>query len=152
TLTGYTNSSNFPTTPGAFDTSYNGDKDAFVVRLNPTGSASLYSTYLGGSNHDWAEGIAFGSNGSVYIIGDTSGGSFPVTPGAFDTTYNSGGDIFVAHLDPTGSELLYSTYLGGYFLDYSQDIVADSAGNVYLTGITQSANFPVTPGAIDPTH
>ncbi len=88
-VTGGTRSTNFPTTPGAFDVSTNGG-DAFVVKLNPAGSALAYATFLGGAIGDEAHGIAVDAAGSAYVIGQTYSSDFPTTPGAFDTSYNSG--------------------------------------------------------------
>jgi len=96
---GTTWSSDFPTTPGAFDTSFNGDWDAFVVKLNGTGSALTYATFLGGGDMDTGLGIAIDSSGAAYVTGWAGAPDFPTTPGAFDTSYNGGSyDAFVAKL------------------------------------------------------
>ena len=95
-VTGETSSSDFPTTAGAFDTTDSGGDDAFVAKLNASGSALLYSTYLGGSGDDKGEGIAVDAAGNVYATGETYSSDFPTTAGALDTTYNGGGDAFVA--------------------------------------------------------
>ena len=122
-VTGDTSSTDFPTTPGAFDTSYNGgDGDAFVAKLNPAGSGLAYATFLGGSGEDAGYAIAVDGAGSAYVTGDTDSSNFPTTPGAFDTSYNGGTwersslscpDAFVAKLNPAGSALAYATFLGG---------------------------------------
>ncbi len=143
-MTGFTASSNFPTTAGAFDTTYNGGYDAFVAKLNASGSGLAYSTYLGGS---MAEDIAVDSAGNAYMTGLTSSSNFPTTAGAFDTTYNGNGDAFVAELNTSGSSLVYSTYLGGSGGDEGWDIAVDSAGNAYVTGDTTLTDFPTTAGA-----
>jgi hypothetical protein len=149
-VTGETSSADFPTTPGAFDTSYNGgDFDVFVTKLNQTGSTLLYSTYLGGNGFDLGTGIALGGAGTAHVTGVTFSADFPTTPGAFDTSYNGGGDAFVTRLDPTGAALLYSTYLGGSSLDQGFGIALDAAGNAHVAGQTRSAAFPTTPGAFD---
>jgi beta-propeller repeat-containing protein len=151
-VTGTTRSTNFPTTPGAFQATPggNGNDDAFVTKLNPTGSAPLvYSTYLGGSGVDGGYGIAVDAAGNAYVTGFTSSTDFPTTPGAFQTA-NQGivGNAFVTKLNPTGSApLVYSTYLGGGSDDQGLGIAVDAAGNAYVTGDTQSTNFPTTPGA-----
>jgi hypothetical protein len=142
--------STFPTTPGAFDTTHNGSQDVFVTKLNPTGSALVYSTFLGGSDLDSGSGIAIDSTGNAYVTGTTSSPDFPTTVGAFDTIFN-GRDAFVTKLNPTGSALVYSFFLGGIDDDLGSSIVADAAGNAYVTGSTTSANFPTTPGAFDTT-
>ena len=142
--------STFPTTPGAFDTTHNGSQDAFVTKLNPTGSALVYSTFLGGSDLDSAGGIAIDAAGNAYVTGTTSSPDFPTTVGAFDTMLN-GRDAFVTKLNPSGSALVYSTLLGGIDDELGSSIAVDIAGNAYVTGSTTSANFPRTPGAFDTT-
>ncbi|MFB3896911.1 MAG: SBBP repeat-containing protein [bacterium] len=141
-ITGETYSSSFPTTLGAFDTSYNGNGDIFVTKLNASGTALVYSTLLGGSGEDYSYGIAVDSSGNAYITGQSSPG-FPTTPGAFDTTYHG---VFVTKVDSTGTTLVYSTYLGNG-VGYS--IAVDGSGNAYITGYTSSTDFPTTPGALD---
>ncbi len=113
-LTG-TTSSDFPTTAGAFDTTYNGGNfDAFVTKLEAGGAALGYSSYLGGSGIDEGYGLALDGAGNAYLTGDTHSADFPTTAGAFDTTFNGGGfDAFVTKLDAAGAALGYSTYLGG---------------------------------------
>ncbi|WP_196305245.1 DUF7948 domain-containing protein [Metabacillus sediminilitoris] len=152
-VTGFTDSMDFQTTSGAFDTTYNGDPfDAFVTKLNPTGSALVYSTYLGGELSDQGNGISVDAAGNAYVTGLTTSRDFPTTQGAFDTTYNGGPfDAFVTKLNPTGSALVYSTYLGGSSDDQGTDIFVDAEGNAYVTGFTQSPDFPTTSGAFDTT-
>ncbi len=144
--------STFPTTVGAFDTTHNGMQDAFVTKLNPTGSALVYSTFLGGSDLDSGGGIAIDAAGNAYVTGTTSSADFPTTVGAFDTTYNADRDAFVTKLNPTGSALVYSTFLGSIDGDFGVSIVVDASGNAYVAGDTFSAGFPTTPGAFDTTH
>src|SRR5207302_5896927 len=129
-VTGLTDSANFPTTPGAFQTTYGGgNADAFVTKLNPTGSALIYSTYLGGSGEEGGKGIAVDSAGNAFVTGDTSAANFPTTPGAFQATYGGGNfDTFVTNLNPTGPALIYSTYLGCSGVDETNGIAVDSAG------------------------
>ena len=154
-VTGSTGSSNSPTTPGAFQTACNGcpTSHAFVTKYNLTGSALVYSTYLGGSTSDGAGGIAVDSSGNAYVTGFTSSTDFPTTPGAFQTVCNGGsgcaqyGDAFVTEFNPEGSALVYSTYLGGSTSDGAGGIAVDSSGNAYVTGFTSSTDFPTTPGA-----
>jgi hypothetical protein len=143
--------STFPTTPGAFDTTHNGNRDAFVTKLNPSGSALVYSTFLGGSDLDSASGIAVDSTGSAYVTGTTLSADFPTTPGAFDTTLGADRDAFVTKLNASGSALVYSTFLGGFEGDIGGSIQVDSSGNAYVSGNTLSSNFPTTPGAFDTT-
>jgi hypothetical protein len=130
----------FPTTPGAFQTTFSGPYyDAFVSKLNAAGSALVYSTYLGPGS---LSGIAVDASGNAYVTG--SGGSeFPTTPGAF---HARGGGGSVTKLNPTGSALVYSTAsIGG------AAIALDAAGNAYVTGTTDSPDFPTTPGAFQTT-
>src|SRR5213593_2593929 len=145
---------NFPTTPGTFQTTPGGGlADAFVTKLDPTGSALVYSTYLGGSSTDDGHGIAVDPNCSVncnaYVTGETASRDFPTTPGAAQTTFGGVGligfDAFVTKLNPTGSALVYSTYLGGSVDDSGFGIAVDAAGNAYVTGLTTSSDFPTTP-------
>jgi hypothetical protein len=153
-VTGYTNSTNFPTTPGAFQRSSGGGFDAFVAKLNAGGSALAYSTYLGGSNYDFGSGIAVDGFGNAYVTGSTYSGNFPTTPGAFQRTPGGGGflDAFVAKLNAGGSALVYSTYLGGSNDDEASAIAVDGTGNAYVTGHTYSRDFPTTPGAFQRSY
>jgi hypothetical protein len=146
-VTGFTESANFPTTPGAFQTGLPGFAHAFVTKLNRSGSGLVYSTYLGGSNVDEGFGIAVDSGGNAYVTGFTDSANFPTTPGAFQTSLPDGGNAFVTKLNPAGSAPVYSTYLGGSTFEEGFGIAVDSGGNAYLTGLTESSNFPTTPGA-----
>ena len=156
-VTGYTASSDFPTTPGAFQTKNLGILNAFVTEMNPAGSALVYSTYLGGSNYTTGQGIALDHSGNAYVAGDAVSTSFPTTPGAFQTSCadsNGGcslGDVFVTELNPVGSGLVYSTYIGGINSDNGTGIALDAVGDFYVTGDTQSSNFPTTLGAFQTT-
>jgi hypothetical protein len=147
-VTGYTQSSDFPTTVGVFDTSLGGSFDAFVAKLSPSGSSLAYSTYLGGSADDAGWGIAVDSAGSAYVTGQAWSSDFPTTVGAFQTSRRGNNDGFVAKLTASGSGLAYSTYLGGSSFDGSQGIAVDAVGNAYVTGGTSSSDFP-TVGAFD---
>ena len=137
---------NYPTTPGAFQTVLGGSSDAFVTKLNSTGTALVYSTFLGGSGLDAGSEIVVDAAGNAYVIG-VAGADFPVTPGAFQTSFNGVSDVFVTKLNATGSALIYSTYLGGSGNDAGSNIAVNAAGNAYVTGSSDSVNFPVTPGA-----
>jgi hypothetical protein len=168
-VVGGTTSTNFPITPGAFQTANAGGSDgldAFVTKLNSTGSSLVYSTYLGGSGNDYAysfsNGIAVNANGNAYVIGITKSTNFPTTPGAFDRTCGTDGlcnpgsgqypnpepDNFVTKLSADGSALVYSTYLGGSGYEEQYNAIAiDSSGNAYVTGGSGSTDFPTTAGA-----
>jgi hypothetical protein len=160
-IAGQTKSSDFPTTGGAFDQTFNVDTcprcgidqyDAFVTKLNASGSALVYSTFLGGFDIDDALAIAVDGAGNAYVGGETGSLNFPVTAGAFDTTPNGAYDAFVTKLNAAGSALLYSTYLGGLEVEFPADVAVDASGVAYVTGVTRSADFPTTPGAYDTTH
>jgi Beta-propeller repeat len=133
--------------------------DAVVMKFRPDGQVA-YSTYLGGSGPDQARAVAVDSQGNAWITGDTTSADFPITPGAGKSAFQGEvdlgplrfGDAFVAKLNPTGSSLLYSTYLGGEAPDAGFAIAVDGAGAAYVTGSTQSADFPTTPGALQRTY
>ncbi|MCW3096153.1 MAG: hypothetical protein JWL77_1771 [Chthonomonadaceae bacterium] len=164
-VAGSLSDTDFPVTPGAFQTSRHG---AFVAKLNPAGTAFLYATYLGGSGlpaigSDIATGIALDSQGNAYVTGTTASQDFPITPGAFQTTNRESTEYvdlghnansFVTKLNATGSALIYSTYLGGHTgpgaADATTGIVVDSQGSAYVTGSAASADFPTTSGAYQP--
>ena len=151
-VAGSTDSPDFPTTSGAFQTALNGSRDAFVTKLNATGSALVYSTFLSGSNDDWAFSIAIDSSGRAYVAGRTYSSDFPTTPGAFQRTHGGYYDAFVTKLNSTGSALVYSTFLGGNNWDEPRSISVDSSGCAYVAGETLSLNFPTTPGAFQTTY
>jgi len=143
-VTGYTGSPNFPMANALQPTcqpSCPGSADAFITKINPTGSAMVYSTYLGGNANDLGNAIAVDSSGNAYVTGYTQSTNFP-TLNPLQAAFGGGSDAFVAKLDPTGSTLLYSTYLGGSNLDVGNGIAVDSSGNAYVTGTTSSLNFP----------
>lgn len=141
-VTGSTGSANFPVTPGAFQTAYAGGTDAFVTKLNATGDALVYSTYLGGSQSESATSIAVDASGSAYVTGETQSTNFPTTSGAFQTANPGGGHAFVTKLNAAGNALAYSTYLGGSGSEIAYGITINSPGNAYIIGQTSSTNFP----------
>jgi hypothetical protein len=141
-LTGITGSANFPTSSGAFDSTLNGGGDAFVTKLNPVGSGLVYSTFLGGAITDEGSAIAVDRRGNVYLSGTTDSANFPTTPGAFDTSFNGFVDAFVAKLNPAGSGLVYSTFLGGTTSDLGRGVAVDTRGNAYLAGLTTRRTSP----------
>ncbi len=111
-----------------------------------------YCSYLGGSGSDWGFGIATDSEGNVFLGGNTDSRDFPATPGAAATASRGGQESFVTQLDPTGSRILYSTYVGGSRDDYGGGAVVDGPGNAWLTGNTNSVDFPVTTDAFCPSY
>ncbi|RLC98329.1 MAG: hypothetical protein DRI77_05285 [Chloroflexi bacterium] len=154
-VTGMTESWDFPTTPGAFDTSYPVLGDAFVAKLKPDGDGLAYATLLGGGKEDEGRAIVVDRAGHVYVTGVTASDNFPTTSGAYDESYNAGyypDDAFVVKLNSDGSGLVYATYLGGTANDRATGIALDGANNVYVTGSTQSSDFPTTQGAFDPIY
>jgi hypothetical protein len=148
-ITGYTFSlSGFPSLPNSFDPSFNGLKDAFVTKLDPAGTALIYSTFLGGSDSDDGRNIVVDSGGSAYITGLTFSTNFPTTQNGYDASFNGADDAFVAQLDPAGTQMTYSTFLGGESADEGYGIGLGSDNNLYVGGLTSSANFPITTGAV----
>jgi len=151
-VTGYTYSTDYDVTPGAFQTKNGGGRDVFVTKLNATGTALVYSTYIGGSNNDEGYGIAVDGSGYAYVTGWTLSTDYDVTPGAFQTTNGGGRDVFMTKLNATGTALVYSTYIGGSGEDRGYAIAVDGSGNAYVTGYTESTNYDVTPRIFQATN
>lgn len=147
--TGTATTLEFPTTPSALDTTLGGNSDAFVAKLNAGATALEFSTLLGGSGRDAAGGIALDRSGSIHIMGDTASTDFPTTPGAQQSTYRGHQDAFIATLSPDGRNLSYSTFLGGSSFDHAAAMALDAQGSVYVSGATNSSDFPTTPGSFD---
>jgi hypothetical protein len=145
-VAGITYSINFPLA-GAMQSSLLGTASGFVTKVNATGSALVYSTYLGGSNIDNVAAIVVDSTGAAYVTGDTASIDFPTTAGAFQSQLNGLYNAFVSKLSPAGSTLAYSTYVGGSGSDVGTSIAIDSLGRAIVGGYTSSPNFP-TSGAI----
>lgn len=171
-VTGITLSADFPTTTGAYSRTFAAGNctlafgsqvacaDAFVTKLAPDGSQLVYSTYVGGSRFDLGGGIAIDETGAAYVQGWTNSTNFPVTAGVAQGTYAGGTcfagfapcyDAFVTKLTPDGSQLVYATYLGGSSQEYAFSIAVDAGHNAYVTGSTESTDFPVTSGAYQTT-
>ena len=148
-VTGSTWSSDFPTA-NALQPAKSSGPDAFIAKVDTTGTALLYSTYFGGASDDWGNGIAVDEAGNAYVTGETWSSDFP-RANALRPVPGGIPNAFVAKLDPAGRALLYSTYLGGNSDDGANGIAVDSAGNAYVTGYTSSADFP-TVNALQPTH
>ncbi len=154
-VTGTTRSKNFPTTPGAFQPHWDAGWSTFVTKLNPTGTALAYSTYLGGSGQgavltgmsQEGTGIAVDAGGNAYVSGWTGASDFPTTPGALQFPGTASCCGFVSKLNPTGSALVYSSVLGQAL--FITTITVDAAGNAYLAGFNLAGQFPLTPGAFD---
>jgi hypothetical protein len=148
-VTGYTTSTNFPTV-NPIQSSLAGTQNAFLTKLNATGSALVYSTYLGGNGSDWALGITLDGADNVYLSGQTTSTNFP-TVNPIQSSYAGSQDAFVTKVNAAGSALVYSTYLGGNAQDSGPGIAVDSTGAMYISGSTNSTNFP-TANAIQPTY
>jgi hypothetical protein len=151
-VTGETYSANYDVTPGAFQTTNEGGQDVFMTKLNATGTALVYSTYIGGSGNEGGLGIAVDRSGNAYVTGDTDSPDYDVTPGAFQTTNEGGADVFVTKLNAAGTALVYSTYIGGSGIEVGFGIAVDGSGNAYVTGYTNSTDYDVTPGAFQTTN
>lgn len=153
-ITGYTDSTDFPTV-NPIEGTYRGGNcgesssfvnchEAFVTKLNAAGSALVYSTYLGGSADNFGFGVAVDATGRAYVAGFTSSTDFPITPDSFQPLYGGGDfDGFVTELSATGSSAIYSTYLGGAGDDRASAIAVDASGDAYVTGSTNSTDFPL---------
>jgi len=140
-VTGRTESPDFPT-QNPFQSVYGGGADAFVAKLNASGTALAYSTFLGGSGLDVGNGIALDSAGNVYVTGETASGTFP-TQNAFQASHGGSSDAFVVGLNASGSALVYGTYLGGAGSDRGNSLAVDPTGKIYVVGDTTSVNFPL---------
>ncbi len=155
-VAGYTNSASFPgVSAGSIQPIYGGgDSDVFLTKINATGSAIVYSTFLGGSADDWGLGVAVDSTGNAYVTGFTTSALFPGINGSSIQPVNAGGsspghmgDAFVTKINAAGTAIVYSTFLGGSELDEGWSIAADAAGNAYVTGETHSSTFPGVNGS-----
>ena len=170
-VTGSTAFGDLPVTSNAIQANWAGGGDAFVATFSADGSTLLYSTYLGGSSDDSGQGIALDGHGDIYVAGFTASSNFPTVNAVQPTQgappvhgYYGGTNAFVSKLSSGGSQLVYSTYLGGaaggcfnelnsifYGGDEALSIAVDDSGDAYVTGLAGSANFPVTAGALQPT-
>lgn len=147
-VTGTTTSNNFPVTAGVFQGECKLKSDgtcasAFVTKLNADGSHALFSSYLGGHGTQSGQGIALNSSGNAFVVGGTDAKDFPTTAGSAQPVPAGGEDAFVAQVSSSGSHLNFSTFLGGAGADVGNAIALDSSGNAFITGRTQSKNFPV---------
>ncbi|MEO6457434.1 MAG: SBBP repeat-containing protein, partial [Chloroflexia bacterium] len=141
-IVGLTQSTNFPTA-NAYQSTYQGGTDAFVTKMNPEGTALIYSTYLGGSGLDQGFAIDVDSEGNAIISGNTNSTNFPVQ-GAFQPNYGGGPvDSFATKLNPAGSGLFFSTYLGGSGFDTGQGVAVDGFNNIFVVGLSNSPDFPI---------
>jgi gliding motility-associated-like protein len=165
-ISGITYSKDYPVTSGAFDVTTRNCGSAtcltgFVTKFNSTGTKLIYSTFLGGDqvgsgwNIDWIRGMTMNAAGEVFVVGNTSASDFPVTSGAYQTSFKGGtsaswylqGDAFLTKIKADGSGLVFSTFIGGTSGDVAYDVILSSKEEVYVVGYTASGNFPTTPGA-----
>jgi uncharacterized protein (TIGR03437 family) len=158
-MAGATMSADFPTTQGSLRSQAiaNDKFSCFVTKLSPTANRLLYSTYLGGADFEVCTAIAVDSTGAAYLGGYTKSRDFPATPDTFQPTYRSpsvtpGFDGFITKLNPAGSGIVYSTFLGGPGTEYLTGLALDAQGNVYVCGATTSSNFPVTSAAFQRSY
>lgn len=150
-VTGWTNSDDFTTTVGVLGPTLHGDFDAFLVSINVYTPTLRYATYLGGSGEDRAYGVVVDAAGNAYVGGVTYSANFPATPDALDVDLSGNSDGFAAKVDPQAATLRYSTFLGGSLADQVNGLTLDADNNLFATGETWSADFPVSPDAWMPT-
>ncbi len=143
-------SGTFPTTAGAIQPTRNSSFDAFVTKLNATGSGLIYSTFLGGNEYDDGDGIAVDSSGNAYVVGQTFSTNLATTPGVVRPNSSGGSDNFIAKLNSAGTGLFYLTYFGGGGFDFGLSVALDAPGNAYTTGQTSSLNLPQVNGLQPP--
>ena len=141
-VTGETRSADFPSTGNAAQSALSDRGDAFLTKLDASGTLAVYSTYLGGTDYDHGSSVAVDLAGNAYLTGRTRSFDFPITAGAYQGTFGGSSDAFVGKVDPSGSLLVYSTFLGGSDADQGYGIAVDSSGRVYVTGETRSVDFP----------
>ena len=155
----------WPVSTGSFQTSYHGNNDVGLIKLNPSATTEIWATYLGGNNADYAHSLIVNKNNELFVYGSTSSTDFPHTTGCFQPSFGGGGaDIFVAHFNVDATALLGSTYIGGSLSDgrntmavnygdsYRGEIILDTAGNPCVASFTSSLNFPVSPGVYDNSY
>lgn len=146
-FTATSESENFPSVIGAFDSQYNGGtRDAIVAKINSTGNSLIFSTYFGGPEEDWGQGVALDPAGNVYMVGYTtaSGSSYPITGGAYDQTSNGGGDVAITKFNNNCSAVIFSTLFGGNAYDDIFGIKLDSQNNPIILGVTNSTDLPAS--------
>lgn len=150
-ISGTTSSLNFPTTAGSAQPSYRGSGDMFAAKLDDGLAAINYATYLGGTSTETNDAIAVDGTGAVYLAGTTLSNDYPTAVGSYDVSYNLDNDVVVTKLNAAGSSMVYSTYIGGQRADDATGIAIDASGAAYITGVTQSSDFP-TPNGVDKTY
>lgn len=148
-ITGESLSPNFPITPGAYQTTKKAEADIIISKMDASASTLMFSTFLGGDGREELPDISLGPDGSVYVMGTTVSNNFPVTEGVIQNQNPGEKSIFISRLNADGSSLIFSTYLGGSYNDFGNSIITDTEGNTYISGYSNSDDFPVTPGALN---
>ncbi|HST52114.1 MAG TPA: FG-GAP-like repeat-containing protein [Pyrinomonadaceae bacterium] len=149
-VAGDTTATTFPTTTGALQTTHGASSDAFVTKMNATGTSLIYSTFLGGDSDEQGNGIAVDAKGNAYVALQTDSDDLAVVNGFKND--QPVGDGYLAKLDPKGATLLYSTYLGGNNTDSANAVAVDSAGNAYVAGFAKSSDLLTTPAPASTFH
>jgi len=153
-VSGNTRDKNFPVTEGAYQTELKGSADVFVVKFTPKGKI-VFATLIGGTKREHHSGLTVDEQGFIYIVGGTHSSDFPVTEGSYDTSFNGegqiAGDVFLTKINPTGTDIIFSTFIGGEDGETANTggIKIDSKGNIIIAGTTLSHDFPLTKGVID---
>lgn len=151
-VAGTTNKSSFVTTTGSYDPSYNAGFDGFITKFNTTGSALLFSTFIGGTGDDYIRHIKMDTSSTIYFTGNTNSANYPITLNAYDVTWNNGVDMIIGKLNSNGNNITYSSYIGGSGNDFANSITIDSTGNMYLAGHTNSTNYPTSINSFDRSY
>ena len=153
-ISGNTRDRNFPATEGAYQTELKGNADVFVAKFTPKGEI-VFATLIGGTKREHHSGLTVDEQGFIYIVGGTHSPDFPVTEGSYDTSFNGegkiAGDVFLTKINPTGTDIIFSTFIGGEVGETANagGIKIDSKGNIIIVGTTLSHDFPLTKGVID---
>ena len=150
-ISGNTRDKNFPSTEGAYQRELKGEADAFVAKFTPDGKI-VFATLIGGTKREHHTHITVDKDGYIYLAGGTHSSDFPVTRGAYDTSFNGegewAGDVYVVKMNPAGNGIVWSTFIGGKVEETPGDIKIDSMGNILIAGVTCSGDFPTTKGVI----
>lgn len=146
-LTGYTRSTDFPTTSSVIQRNLMGNDDIFLLKLNPKGNGLEYSTLIGGTDRDRGLALAIDEDSNAFITGYTRSTNFPTTSGCYDEELGGDRDVVLVKISPNATNLMYSTYFGGQSTDWGESIVVDEEGTAYVAGTAVSHDFPTTPGA-----
>ncbi|MGA1819482.1 MAG: SBBP repeat-containing protein, partial [Thermoplasmatota archaeon] len=147
-VTGQTTARSFPVTPGAYSTEWQGSLDAYVLRMNDNGTDIDFCTLIGGSTDESGFAVTLDGSDNIYLAGRVSSSDFPTTSGAYSRTYSGLYDLFVCKFDPTASNLLFSTYVGGESSEWPQNIALDGSNNIFVGGIVNGQGFPTTSAAM----